>query len=637
MDIKIVSRKIINIREIQKWVDETNSMRYPVVSSKDPKEKSLAIHMSDIKYKWLKPLNELNTEQEKEAYKKKHPELKEVIAVMEEIDIKIIRNCLEKLKRIKNEIENKNFEGKLSGVSGNQKVNSWIEEFKNIKNIIYNMYGSWNTEKKEMYKQKYPEVTELINIIKILNNNNKRKNFYKARKIKNWAEEKQKKPYSRSKDEEERRLGRSLEYIQKQILEPYIQMNDDEKQKYKEKNPDIEKIKEIIDQINNLDKNSGRNVENRRIRDMKEIQNWMNENNAIRYPSPSSKDIREKELGRKLFNIRRNLIKPYNNLETKKQKEAYRKKHQEFDEVISIIEEIDINIIKRCLQTFKDIKSWIDTTKFTGRLLQVSKNEEVRTLAVKFEDTKNAFDKIYINWDMEQKERCRREHPEIEETLKVMSQIENNQTSKYIYNAREIKKWYDKSKEKKVPKLTSKDNKERSLARHFNNIRENIIKPYYRLETEEERTNYKKKRPYLDEILEIIGEIDVHPYVLNARNIKEWSEANERIPKRNSTDEEEDRLATQLKSIRYYVVKPYMELNEEERQNYRRENEDMCEAIDIIANLDIEYGSEEKKELASLIQKDLEKERVIREARILKGKYEHELKSKETNQNNNGR
>ena len=39
------------------------------------------------------------------------------------------------------EIENKNFEGKLSGTSKDIEINKLIEDFKNVKNIIYNMYN----------------------------------------------------------------------------------------------------------------------------------------------------------------------------------------------------------------------------------------------------------------------------------------------------------------------------------------------------------------------------------------------------------------------------------------------------------------------------------------------------------------
>ena len=628
------SRKVLNMQKIKTWIEKTDSMRYPLVSSEDEEEKELAVRLSDINHKWLKPLYQLNSTEKKEQYLEKYPELKVVLSIMEEADLIIVRKCLQKLKSIKSEIENKNFEGKLSGTSKDIEINKLIEDFKNVKNIIYNMYGSWNPEKKEKYKEKYPEIEELTNIINLLNNNNKRKNFYKARKIKKWIEEKQKIPYSRSKDEEEKRFGRSLEYIQKQIVESYDQMSEHQKIEYKKKNPDIEDIKEIIGQINELNK------DNKRITDMKEIQKWMNENNSIKYPVLSSENNKEKELYKKLYNIDRKLIKPYYNLKTKEQKEEYRKKHPELDEVMSIKNEIDIDIIKRCLQIFNEIKSWIDTNNFTGKLSPVSGNKDVRTLASKFENAKMAFKKIFENWDLEQVEKNRKEYPEIDRSLEIINEIENNKVYRYEENAKKIKMWCEREENNRIPKLTSKDEEERGLAEQLYTIRETVIRPYYRIETKEGREKYRKKRPYFDEVLEIIeglDEIDIHPYILNARNISKWSNENERMPRRNSSNEEEDKLAIQLKSIRYYVVKPYIELDEQEKEEYRRENDDMCEAIDIITSLDVKYGSKKKKELAALIQKDLEKERILREARILKTKYERELNNKETSQNNSGR
>ena len=50
-----------------------------------------------------------------------------------------------------------------------------------------------------------------------------------------------------------------------------------------------------------------------------------------------------KKLGHRLANIRRGIIKPYNELETEEEKKKYLEKHPEYEEVIETISDIDSN------------------------------------------------------------------------------------------------------------------------------------------------------------------------------------------------------------------------------------------------------------------------------------------------------
>ena len=53
------------------------------------------------------------------------------------------------------------------------------------------------------------------------------------------------------------------------------------------------------------------------------------------------------------------------------------------------------------------------------------------------------------------------------------------------------------------------EGEEKELAKKLGNIRQDLIKPYLILQTEEERTSYREQHPELDEVMFIISELDI--------------------------------------------------------------------------------------------------------------------------------
>ena len=92
------------------------------------------------------------------------------------------------------------------------------------------------------------------------------------------------------------------------------------------------------------------------------IREWMEKNETTRPPRSGGKDLSKEEqrLGEALQNIRRFLIKPYEKLKTEKEREEYRKKHPELEEVKRIIEEIDRNNVPVSLRNARKIKEWME-------------------------------------------------------------------------------------------------------------------------------------------------------------------------------------------------------------------------------------------------------------------------------------
>ena len=86
----------------------------------------------------------------------------------------------------------------------------------------------------------------------------------------------------------------------------------------------------------------------------------------------------EKRLGKALDAIRQYLIKPYESLRTEKEKEEFRKKHPELEEIMAIIDEIDMNNPKReILEKAKRTRDKARRKKEEAKALQERVKEEL--------------------------------------------------------------------------------------------------------------------------------------------------------------------------------------------------------------------------------------------------------------------
>ncbi len=132
----------------------------------------------------------------------------------------------------------------------------------------------------------------------------------------------------------------------------------------------------------------------------------------------------------------------------------------------------------------------------------------------------------------------------------------------------------------------------------------------------------------LNVVQEIINE---SKYLTNTRKIKEWIEKSGRTkpPSIRSKNEEEKTLGNALSNIRKSLINPYMSREtEEEREDFREKHPEIDEVLDIISKLDMQCGTKKQKELAILIKQDLEKRKLLQEAKKLEKDYEQQLSIK---------
>lgn len=162
------------------------------------------------------------------------------------------------------------------------------------------------------------------------------------------------------------------------------------------------------------------------------------------------------------------------------------------------------------LTNARAIKEWMEKSGGTKPPSQKSKDKTEKKLGQLLSNIKYRLIKPYMALKTkEERETFKNQHPEIDEVLDIINEIDKNNLSPYLLNAREIKEWIEKSEGTKFPSMNSTDETEKRLGTALSRIRARLIKPFTTLKTEEEKEEFRKKRPEIDEVLDIISELDM--------------------------------------------------------------------------------------------------------------------------------
>ena len=283
------------------------------------------------------------------------------------------------------------------------------------------------------------------------------------------------------------------------------------------------KIKEILERIT---EKLGRNTY---LQNAYAIKQWMEKNGTTRPPRMGGKDLPEEErrLGIALNSIRFQLIKPYEKLKTEEEREEYRKKHPELEEVKRIIEEIDRNNVPVSLRNARKIKELMEENGTARPPSKHSNNNVEQKLGEVLGNIRNKLIKPYKVLKTEEREgyinelENRKKEPmtreQFMEILDIVEEIDRNNVPVSLRNARKIKELMEENGTARPPSKHSNNNVEQKLGEVLGNIRNKLIKPYKVLKTEEregyinELENRKKEpmtREQFMEILDIVEEID---------------------------------------------------------------------------------------------------------------------------------
>ena len=512
------------IYEIKEWMERNETTRPPRGGGKDlpEEERKLGRVLGTIRQNLIKPYKELKTEEEREKYRKRRPEIEEIMKIVEEIDknnipayLKNIRDIKEWMKRNETTIPPR---CKVEDISKEEGLGTALS---NIRCSLIKPYKELKTEE---------EREEYIG------------------KLEDWKQE----PISREqfmeiiKTEEEKRLGRALSTIRCSLIKPYKELKTErEREKYisKLENKEQEPISrdqfiEIIKTVEEIDKKNIKIPTS--LKNIRDIKEWMERNETTIPPRRGAISKEENRLGNALSTIKRYLIKPYKELKTEEREEYISKlenreqepiSRDQFMEIIKTVEEIDKKNIKipTSLKNIRDIKEWMEENETTRLPRQSGENrsEEEKRLGNALIHIRQKLINPYKKLKTEEEREeyiSKLENRELEplsrkQFIEIIKTVEEIDIPTSLRNIRDIKEWMERNETTRPPRQSGENRSEESrLGLALGRIKNGLIKPYKELRSEEEREEYigkledKEREPLsrkqFMEIIETIEEID---------------------------------------------------------------------------------------------------------------------------------
>ena len=178
------------------------------------------------------------------------------------------------------------------------------------------------------------------------------------------------------------------------------------------------KFLELLEEINGI---TGRSTY---LKNAEAILEWIKRQEKPKLPSADSKNEEEKKLRNALNSIRTHLIKPYREKTTDEEREKFREKHPEVDDVRKIIKEIDISTSTHYLNA-QAIQEWIKCQENPKKPYSKSKNEEEKKLGTALQNIRSQLIKPYMEKPTnEEREKFREEYPETDAVLEIVSDID---------------------------------------------------------------------------------------------------------------------------------------------------------------------------------------------------------------------
>ena len=313
-----------------------------------------------------------------------------------------------------------------------------------------------------------------------------------------------------------------------------------------------------------------------------------------RLPSTNAQGKDEKDLGKKLNNIRSKKIKQYEGIPLEEIE------NEENRKIVEIIRQLDEEYgLGGSLKNALQIKAWCEKKYGDKEILE----RRLPSITEKDKDEKDLGQKLRtIRVKIKQYKGVTLEEIENEEDRKIAEIIrqldEEYGLGDSLKNALQIKAWCEKNYgdkeiwERKLPSTIAKDKDEKELGTRLRNIRQKI-KPYEGMPLEE--IENEEDRRTVEIIRKLDEEYGLGVSLKNVLAIKAWCERNygdkeiwkRKLPSQIAKDEEEKDLGKKLINIRtkikQYVGKPLEEI----------ENVEDRKIVEIIRQLDEEYGLED--------------------------------------------
>ena len=132
-----ISDYLKNARVIKEWIEKSGDIKPPSPTAKNEEEKRLGTALSKIRFNLTNPYKKLESEEEIEEFRKKHPEIDEVLEIINEIDKNNIPNYLKNARAIKEWIEKSGDTRPPSAVAKNEEEARLGRALRLYKTILY--------------------------------------------------------------------------------------------------------------------------------------------------------------------------------------------------------------------------------------------------------------------------------------------------------------------------------------------------------------------------------------------------------------------------------------------------------------------------------------------------------------------
>ena len=289
-------------------MENNNRTKPPAISSKDYIEKRLGTALSNIRQKLIKPYLQLKNEEARKQFESGHPELQEILQIVNWIDENNLSPHLINARQIKTWMETMQTNKPPRLRCEDKEEQRLGTALQSIRRRLINPYLQLESEdEKIQFEDEHPELQEVLQIVNWIDEKNISPRLDKAIQIQKWMKEHSttKPPSAASRDDEERKLGLALTDIRRKLIKPYMLLQtEEEKMQFEDEHPEIHKVNSIINEIdrNNISPN---------LANIREVKAWMDERKTTKPPTSNSKDDEEKRLGGALQRIRQGLVKPY--------------------------------------------------------------------------------------------------------------------------------------------------------------------------------------------------------------------------------------------------------------------------------------------------------------------------------------
>lgn len=309
-----------------------------------------------LKYRYIDKYLGLETEEERQAFKKGNPQIDEVIRLIDEVNRYDVPTQLKNATNILDWMKAHRYPVRPKARSSDSVEASLGIALSNLNKFVTNYLSMESDEEKQKFEQKHPEIFELISMLEEIKRINTPVPIIQASQIREWIESQPipRKPVATKP--EENLLARRFNTLKTYYVSKYRSLStDEEKNMFIKQYPFITELIEIIDDIDTMCTKKSVALQN-----AEDIKAWMIDNKTTKRPSTVSKDTREAFLGEAYSSINKR-IRSYNAITDENEKREYETSHPEIFEIIKIMEWIDEHTVSEALVNARAIRDWMES------------------------------------------------------------------------------------------------------------------------------------------------------------------------------------------------------------------------------------------------------------------------------------